>query len=281
VTLTLTGLHRYPVKSFRGEALQSALVEPWGLRGDRRWMVVDEDGMVVTARDVPRMLLVVPELVDGGLRLNHPDLDPIEVAVPDGSTLADVQVWSSSLQAAPAGAAADAWVSKVLGAPARLVYLDDPTRRAVNPRFGRSDDRVSFADGYPLLLASEDSLAALNELIAGGRHPQEGPLPMRRFRPSLVVRGAPAWDEDHWRRLRIGDAVFRVVKGCDRCIMTITDPDTAERGKEPLATLARHRRWDGSSWFAMNLIPDTPGVSISVGDSVEVLEREETDGPPR
>jgi uncharacterized protein len=281
VTLTLTGLHRYPVKSFRGEALQSALVEPWGLHGDRRWMVVDEDGMVVTAREVPRMLLARPEILDAGLRLSHPDLDPIEVDVPDGSTLADVQVWSSSLQAAPAGPDADAWVSKVLGAPARLVYLDDPTRRAPNPSFSRSNDRVSFADGYPLLLATEDSLAALNELIARGRHPQEGPVPMRRFRPSLVVRGAPAWDEDHWRRVRIGDAVFRVVKGCDRCIITITDPQTAERGKEPLASLAKHRRWESSAWFAMNLIPDTPGVSISPGDEVEILDREESDGPPR
>lgn len=281
MTLTLTGLHRYPVKSFRGEALQSALVEPWGLRGDRRWMVVDEDGMVVTARDVPRMLLVRPQILDSALRLEHPDLDPIEVDVPDGSALADVQVWSSSLQAAPAGPTADAWVSKVLDAPARLVYLDDPTRRAINPRFSRSDDRVSFADGYPLLLATEDSLAALNDLIAAGRRPHEGPLPMRRFRPSLVVRGAPAWDEDHWRRVRIGEAVFRVVKGCDRCIMTITDPDTAERGKEPLASLAKHRRWDGSSWFAMNLIPDNPGATVNVGDRVEILEREESDGPPR
>jgi uncharacterized protein len=118
-------------------------------------------------------------------------------------------------------------------------------------------------------------------LIATGPNAHEGPIPMARFRPSLVVRGAPAWAEDGWRRVRVGDAVFRAVKGCDRCVMTVVDPDTAVTGKEPLATLARHRRWDGVPWFAMNLIPDTPGMRITVGDDVEVLESVASDGPPR
>ena len=129
--------------------------------------------------------------------------------------------------------------------------------------------------------STEESLAAVNDLIAVGKHADEGPLPMTRFRPSVVVRGAPAWAEDGWRRVRIGAAVFRAVKGCDRCILTLVHPDTAVRGKEPLATLARHRRWDSKTWFAMNLIPDTPGATITVGDHVEVLESGESDGPPR
>jgi uncharacterized protein YcbX len=132
---------------------------------------------------------------------------------------------------------------------------------------------VSFADGFPLLLATEESLAELNRLIRDGAdHSPEGALPITRFRPNVVVAGAPAWAEDRWRRLRIGDAVFRVVKGCDRCVLTTVDPDTAERGKEPLRTLARHRRWAGKVWFGVNLIPDTPGVTIHAGDPVQILE---------
>jgi uncharacterized protein YcbX len=281
VQLSLTGINRYPLKSGRGEALTSALVEPWGLAGDRRWMLVDDSGETVTAREHPRLLLVRPRLDGAGLVLSGPDLDDLQVPVPHDAPVAVSVFGRPPFTAQLADAAAHAWFSKVCGQPVRLVYQDDPHRRPTNPEYTSASDCVSFADGYPLLLATEDSLAALNALIATGRHPEQGPVPMRRFRPSVVVRGAPAWDEDHWRRLRIGDAVFRAVKGCDRCAITTTDPDTAELGKEPLASLAKHRRWDGSSWFAMNLVPDTPGATIRLGDDVEILAREQSDGPPR
>jgi uncharacterized protein len=281
VTLTLTAINRYPVKSCRGQALTSATVEPCGLAGDRRWMIVDADGETVTARERPRLVLVRPELSARGLRLASPDLDDLVVPVPDGRELVDVTVHGNPVRAALADVGHD-WFSKIVDEPVRLVYLDDPTRRAPNPRFSKASDRVSLADAYPLLLATEESLAALNDLIAAGPHAGEGPLPMTRFRPSLVVRGAPPWAEDGWRRVRIGSAVFRAVKGCDRCVLTLVHPETAQKGKEPIATLARHRRWDGKTWFAMNLIPDTPGATIAVGDDVEILESgEATDGPPR
>jgi len=206
------------------------------------------------------------------------------VSAPGGDELIPVTVWQSRLLAAPAGAAADAWFSAVTGEPVRLVYLDDPTRRRPNPDYSRDDDRVSFADGYPLLLTTDSSLAELNEAIAAGPGAAEGPLPMRRFRPSVVVAGTDPWAEDGWRRLRIGEVTFRAVKGCDRCVLTTIDPDTAATGHEPIATLARNRRWDGKVWFGMNLIPDAPrpGSSIRVGDPVQVLEQaDRADGPPR
>jgi uncharacterized protein YcbX len=284
VPLQVTAINRFPVKSCRGEPLDRATVEPWGLRGDRRWMIVDDEGEPITAREVHRMLLIEPKLLDGGLELTSPDAPPLTIATPDGSTLVPVRLWDGDpFDASPAGSEADAWVCKVVGTSARLVYLDDPTRRATNPARTLPSDRVSFADGYPLLLATEESLAALNEYIADGPHAAEGPLPMHRFRPNVVVRGAPAWAEDGWRRIRIGSADFRIVKGCDRCVMTMLDPVTAARGKEPIATLARHRRWDGKTWFAVNLVPDTQGsavVEISVGDEVDVLSAVDPAGGP-
>ena len=278
--LTLDAIHRFPVKSLRGEALTESVVEPWGLAGDRRWLVVDADGALITAREYPRMLLVTPSLrADGGLDLVSPDAAPRQVAPPTGP-LVDVRVWTSELAATLAED--HGWFSDLLGVPARLVYLDDPTRRHPNPQFAGPDDYVSFADGYPLLLTTTASLDALNDLILDGPRGDEGPLPMTRFRPNVVVRGGEAWAEDGWRTVRIGDAVFRAVQGCARCVMTTTDPDTADRGKEPIATLARHRRWDGSTWFGMNLVPDSPGATIRVGDEVEILTSGPAeDGPPR
>ena len=285
--ITLTRLRRYPVKSCRGEDLETAVVEPWGLRGDRRWMVVDQDAVVVTAREVHRMLTVRPELVEpfdaagGGLRLSAPAAPDLFVPTPLEPT-GDVQIWKSTVAAASGGPEADAWFSEVLQQPVRLVYLDDPTRRSPNPDFARPGDVVSFADGYPVLLASENSLDVLNDWIAEGPRPDEGPLDIRRFRPNLVVRGAAPFAEDGWTRIRIGEATFRVVKGCDRCVLTTLDPETGEKQMEPITTLARHRRWDGKTWFAANLVPDTPGAVLRVGDEVEVLEeRDASDGPIR
>jgi hypothetical protein len=281
--MTLAAINRFPVKSCRGEALTEATVEPWGLAGDRRWLVVGEDGVTLTAREHRPLLLVRPALRDdGGLDLTGPDLPDLCVDAPGPDSLMPIRIHRSELVAAVASAEADAWFSKLTGVPARLVYLDDPTRRRPNPRFANPDDSVAGADAYPLLLATEASLAALNDWIAEGPRADEGPVPMIRFRPSIVIAASTPWEEDGWRRVRIGDAAFRAVKGCDRCVMTLTDPDTTARTKEPIATLARHRRWDGETWFGMNLIPDTPGVRMRVGDEVEILESVPApDGPPR
>ncbi len=236
MSLRLTDIWRYPVKSCRGQRLPEALVEPWGLAGDRRWMVVDGDGRFVTGRQHQRLVLVTPALDgDGAIRLSAPGLPDLTVPVPDAgiAELIGVKVWSSELDAAVAIDEAGQWLSKVAGMDVRLVYLDDPTRRKTDPGYSQDGDVVSFADGYPLLLASEESLARVNEWIAGGAHAAEGPLPMTRFRPNVVVAGAAAFAEDGWRLVKIGDVAFRVAKPCGRCVFTTVDPQTAVKGKEP------------------------------------------------
>ncbi|MGH7747343.1 MAG: MOSC domain-containing protein, partial [Candidatus Dormibacteria bacterium] len=245
------------------------------------WMLVDQQGEAVTARKYPQLVLVTPEPHPAGLLVRAPDVDPLLVATPNGAEPCDVWVVSSVVAAAPAAQEASSWFSKVVGEPVRLVYLDDPTGRWPNPRYSRASDRVSFADGYPLLLATEESLLALNDLINEGPRPEEGPISMVQFRPNLVVAGSAAWAEDGWRVLRIGAARFRAVKACNRCVLSTIDPSTAAKGKEPLTTLARHRRWDGKTWFAINLIPDSPGVTLRVGDQVEILVQVDTTEPLR
>ena len=283
--LSLTELRRYPVKSCRGQELETAVVEPWGLAGDRRWMLVDDTGETVTAREHREMLLIHPQLrADGGLEVSAPGQDSLRVPrPPEGGPLLDVTVFGRApFGATPAGLEADAWFSKVLGEPVRLVFSDDPNRRQANPAYAGPGVPVHFGDAYPLLVTTEASLAALNDLIAAGEKADEGPLPMVRFRPNLVIGGGIPWAEDGWLRLRVGEAEFRAVKGCDRCAIPTTDEGTAVRRKEPTYTLAKHRRWDGAVWFGMNLVPLTPGATLRVGDSVEVLDsRPNPDGPPR
>jgi uncharacterized protein YcbX len=287
VPLVVTEIRRFPVKSCRGEMLSEGVVEPWGLQGDRRWMLVDDLGEAVTIRERKDMLLLHPELrADGGLVVTDTSgsgLEVLSVEVPSGEDLTPVSLFRGiPFLAAVAAAEANEWFSKAVGEPVRLVHADDPTRRPASPAYAGPGVPMAFADGYPLHLATEQSLADLNDRILEGPMADQGPLPMVRFRPNVVVSGSPAWAEDGWRRLRIGDGLYRSVKGCARCTIPTTDELTAQRFKEPTATMARFRRWDGAVWFGTNLVCDTPGVRIRVGDQVEVLEEADpADGPPR
>ena len=266
----LASLHIYPVKGCRAVDLDRAVVEPWGLAGDRRWLIVDAGCQFMTQRKHPALARVV---ITGGTGADitvstggHPSL---RVAAPDDSAeLLKVTVWRSTVLAAVAGPEADAWFSGYLGRPVRLVYLDDPTRRAVDPEFGADGDTVSFADGYPLLLTSTESLEQLGEWLTGAG---DQPVPMNRFRPNAVVAGFEPWAEDRWRRIRIGSVSFRVAKPCGRCVVTTTDQITGVRGSQPLRILAARRRFGKNLVFGQNIIPDSPGL-IRVGDPVEIVE---------
>jgi uncharacterized protein len=270
----LQSIHVHPVKAFRGLALREAVVEPWGLAGDRRWVLIDDGGKVVTQRQQPRLALAAAELLSGGgVRLSAPGRVPLTVPVPRPAGTVPVNIFGEKVEGVLAeDAAAHAWCSDYLGAGVRLVHMDDPAvRRPVDPEFARPGETVSFADGFPLLLTAAASLDALNSLIAQGAHQTEGPLPMNRFRPNVVVSGTVAWAEDDWSLIAIGEVTFRVPKLCGRCVVTTTDQSTAVRGKEPLLTLARHRHIDGMLAFGQNLVPLSPGT-IRVGDPVTVLE---------
>lgn len=274
-TPVLTAVHLYPVKSMAGDAPGEAAVEPWGLAGDRRWMAVRPDGRFLTQRQLPRLALASARLLPGGgVRIAAPGAGTLEVPVPDPAERGTVRVtlFRDGAEAVPAGPDADAWLTDYLGTPARLVHMDDPAvRRPVDPHYARPGDRVSFADGFPLLLTARSSLDALNSLVAEGDHAREGPLPMNRFRPNAVVAGTAPWAEDGWRRVRLGEVAFRVAKPCGRCVVTTTDQRAGVRGREPLHTLGRHRRRDVGVVFGQNLVPEHTGV-LRIGDPVEVLE---------
>jgi len=267
----VASLHTYPVKGCYRLDHGTAEVEPWGVRGDRRWMVIDVDGRMLTQREEPRLTAVHPSyLDDGALVMRTPGLAELVVAQPAGGERVDVTVWRSTVTTTLAAPAAGDWLSRALDRKVSLVWLDDPTRRRVDPAYGRDTDRVTFADGYPLLITATASLDALNDWLLESGSP-EGPLPMTRFRPNVVVTGSAAWDEDGWlgRRVRVGAVVFRAAKMCSRCVVTTTDQETGERGHEPLRILGRRRSLDRRLIFGMNLIPDSTGL-IAVGDPVTV-----------
>ena len=266
----LASVHIYPLKGCRAVDLAESVVEPWGLAGDRRWLLVDSDCRFVSQREHPALARLDVRYGPGADIIASSDGYPaVRVAVPGESPeLLKVTVWGCTVLSAAAGSEADAWFSDYLGEKVRLVFLDDPTRRAVDPDYGANGDVVSFADGYPLLLTNTGSLDQLGEwLTAAG----DQPVPMNRFRPNVVVSGDQPWAEDRWRRIRIGTVSFRVVKPCGRCVVTTTDQFTGVRGTQPLRMLAARRRFGQKLVFGQNIIPDSPGL-IRVGDPIEVTE---------
>lgn len=261
----LSGIHIYPVKSCAALSPGQAQVEPRGLRGDRRWMVVDAGGTFVTARKHPKMVLIRAEIEGDSLQLAAPGMPVVQLHPAAAVSRVAASVWASETMAMPACAEADAWVSRYLGFPARFVHMDKDCARAIDSKYAHSGEEVSFADGFPLLLISQAALDTLNERLAS-------PVDMLRFRPNLIVTGTAAHAEDGWRCIRIGEVRFDVVKACVRCVLTTVQPERGEfdPSGEPLRTLVNYRRTDRGVTFGQNLIPRNPG-SIRVGDSVEVL----------
>ncbi|WP_019586115.1 MOSC domain-containing protein [Deinococcus apachensis] len=259
--LTLSGLYTYPIKSARGVALDRARVELFGLGLDRRWMVVDGGGRQVTGRDFPRMDLVGVGLEPGGLRVTAPGMPPLPVPHGPGGPGRLVHIFRQPVQAVEVGGEANAWWSAYLGLPAALVYFPDEAERHMNPRFGTA--RISFADGNPLHLVSEASVADLNTRLPH-------PVTPERFRPNLVVRGGAAYGEDGWGRIRIGDLEFGVVEPCARC--SVLNISEGRMGGEPLRTLAGYRRRGRLVEFGQNLVHAEQG-ELKLGDPIVVLRR--------
>ena len=266
MTVRLTQLTIYPVKSMAGIQLAASELDTMGLRYDRRWMVVDSDGNFITQRTHPQMVLIRPSIADGQLQLTNSrgERHPVP-GIEEAEGRMQVRVWNDHDNAHHLGSETDAWLAGEIGVPCHLVFIADDEIRQCDPVYAREGDRTGFADGFPLLLISEASLDGLNDRL-------EKPVSMIRFRPNLVVTGCEAHAEDSWRRIRIGDIHFRVIKPCSRCPIPTVNPRTGQKeGPEPLKTLTRYRRRDNKVWFGQNLVHESGG-QLACGQLLEVLE---------
>lgn len=269
--MRVVSLHIYPVKAMRAVDVARATVEARGLEHDRRWLVVNGDGVFLTQRSHPALATMTATPTASGLALSAPNCASFDVARPAGGLRRKVLVWRQEVDAAAADDAAGDWISARLGEPAHLVHMDAAALRLKVSDWTPDPVPVSFADAFPVLVATTASLEALNRDIKA--HGGEG-VPMRRFRPNIVVECDEPWAEDRWRRLRVGGATLDLVKPSDRCVVTTTDQTTGARmGKEPLAALARLRRSldprINGVLFGVNAVPRALG-EVCVGDEVEI-----------
>ena len=265
--IELTGIYIYPVKSLRGVRLEDAPLENGRLVGDRNWLLVDSFGRFMHQRDYAQMTRVEARITPGGIVVRTDGLSALEIERPDFSristdTITHVRLWRRSAPVIAVGREADAWFTRALGVPCRLMAFV-PGAAALNvPSY---EIRSSLQDATPFHLTAEESLADLNARMAA-------PIPMNRFRPNLVVRGAPAYAEDAWKRIAIGENVFRWIKPCTRCVMTMTDQETGVRDRrDPLYTLSTYRRLGSEVAFGHYLVADRWSGVLRVGDELTTV----------
>ncbi|MFN3488659.1 MAG: MOSC domain-containing protein [Emticicia sp.] len=260
----------YPIKSLGGISLQEAIVEERGLQYDRRWVLADENNVFITQRQNEQMALIDVAITEDGLRVYHrlKRIAPLQIPFMPQTVAGGVPhqqqitIWDDIVRGIRVSDEADAWFSAVLGKKCSLFYQPDDSVRLTDPKYSiTKEEHTSFADGYPILVIGQASLDELNSKL-------EEPVSMKRFRPNLVFTGGEAHVEDSWKYFTIGEAKLVGVKPCARCVLTTINPETAEKGKEPLKTLTQYRNVNNKILFGQNLLVVETG-KISVGDEIE------------
>lgn len=265
--MVLSEIWIYPVKSLAGIRLTEAEVQEKGLQYDRRWMIVDQFGRFLTQREFHNMAMLEVAVLENSLLISN-KLKPGEnISVPFQPVTGEVMVvtvWDDEVDALTVSNEVDAWLSEQLEMVVKLVMMPETTERKADPRYAKNNENVSFADGFPFLLISQASLDDLNARL-------EEPIVMKRFRPNFVVTGTKPFAEDTWKSIQIGTLSFDIVKPCARCVLTTIDPETAEKGKEPLKTLATYRRVNNKILFGQNVVAKQHGL-VKQGDEILLTE---------
>jgi len=262
------GLFIYPFKSARGLPRTSIRVASSGFEWDRNWMAVDANGKFLSQRTHPTLAQLVPTLTSDSLVLSLPGRSPLRLPLlPDEGPRRDVSIWRDRCGSIDQGDEAAAWLSGFLGQEVRIVRVPPRIERLANPKYaGSVPAPVTFVDGYPFLVCNRASLEDLNSRMAE-------PVPMERFRPSIVLGGLEPFAEDRIATVSLGKLQLRLVKPCDRCIITSTDQTTGERSTNPLPVL-RTFRFDrellGVMFGENAIIESGVGTELEVGREATV-----------
>lgn len=262
-SLTLSEIWIYPIKSLGGIRLASAKVMPKGLQYDRRWMLIDHAGVFITQRIHANMAFFKLSFLDEHFEIRYKgDVIQLPVNAPISTDSITATIWDDTVQVFEVLGEYSDWFSQRLGMPSRLVYFPEEHERLVDEKYRRDNDQVSLADGYPFLIIGQCSLDDLNSRL-------DSPVPMNRFRPNFVFTGGEPYEEDNWRTFTIGKNRFEGVKPCGRCVLTTINQETAEKGSEPLATMAAFRKKNNKINFGQNLLTINT-YEVHEGDNIEL-----------
>ncbi|MFC3853091.1 MOSC domain-containing protein [Salinispirillum marinum] len=264
----VSGLWVYPVKGMSGNPVASLRFDEFGPIDDRRWMLMDEQGRFICQRRFPLIGLFKASVLGQRLTITAPDGETKNVSPVDCVTAVRAQVWSDDVAVRLAPDAMNQWLSQYFSQPVYLVCYRTDLPRSTHPDYAQA--KVGFADGFPLLVCLEESLAALNQQRDGSNA-----LSMLRFRPNIVLSGAPAWQEQYWLKLTSDTHQLTIVKPCTRCAVVTIEPGTTERDPSVLRDLMRNLVWQKQPVFGQNAVLAKTEGALVLGDSFDVFEGEE------
>ncbi|NYT58511.1 MOSC domain-containing protein [Alcaligenaceae bacterium] len=283
MSLSILSLHTYPVKSCAGIDHTRVAISQGGLFLDRQWVIVDDKGVFLTQRQHARMALIQPSLHNSDLTLSAPGMPDLEVPwLRDTGAALPVRIWAADTLGLDEGDDAANWLSGFLGLGCRLLRVHPQAERLASLRHVNAwrskhseqepdfpeQHRFGFADGFPILIANQESLDELNRrLQAKG----QAPVPMNRFRPNIVLQGLDAYEEDYLASIKVGRMTLAQVKRCARCPIPNIDQATALSASEPGLTLAEHRQFPEGVLFGVNAVVagTREGDTLSAGDPVQ------------
>lgn len=250
----------FPIKGFCAVELESAEVEPRGLKHDRRFMLTDSHGIFLSQRKISSMTLFSCQIESNSLKITSPDGEPIHIPFELYSDKILVKVWGTEFEAWKVSMEIDEWFSSKLGTEVQLVCMDDDCHRPISKQFQLENAEVSFADGSPVTLNNLRSLETLTESW-------DEPLPIDRFRANITIDGFEPWEEEGWHKIRIGSATFQILLRCGRCQVPSIDQISGIVPSNPTLILDHIRNLRGNGDFGVHMVPIDLGI-VSVGDSV-------------
>ncbi|XP_054469896.1 mitochondrial amidoxime-reducing component 1 [Anoplopoma fimbria] len=235
----------HPLKSGRAVSVALAECQQRGLKlgdlQDRHWLVVTEDGHMVTGRQQPRLVLVSLTCEGGQVCLNGPDMEELRLPVKQSdNAVIDCRLFGVDIQGRDCGDETSRWLTRYLGEEKtyRLVHYEPQmtARSLEEPKpIPSQNEEVVYADEGPVMLLSESSVKDLSSKL-------ENDVTAERFRPNIVISDCEAFEEDSWEEVQIGSVRLQRMMSCGRCIFTTVDPETGViTRKEPLETLKSYR----------------------------------------
>ncbi|KAM9331057.1 mitochondrial amidoxime-reducing component 1-like [Gastrophryne carolinensis] len=249
---TVSQLLIYPIKSCRPISLQDAECLELGLRhgevADRHWLVVTEEGQMVTGRQEPQIVRISVTRLGDSLSLEAPGKEKISVplSLPKTNKVMDCRVFGNDIQGRDCGDEVSQWLTSYFQSSQayRLVHFEPgvmkPRRSKDAKKVFRDKDKIAYPDASPIMLLSETSLEELNKRL-------EKPVTLGNFRPCIVVSDCEAFAEDGWEDVKVGSTKLKRVMACGRCLLTTVDPNTGIMSRrEPLETLRTFRQCDPS-----------------------------------
>ena len=282
-------IHIHPVKSCRRIEVEQADVIATGLKHDREWQIVDENGECVTQRK-HKILATVETALDGDTVLLSANGNGSTILSREQAAEVSVQhlVGRRPVRAVDGGGEAANWISELLGERCRFASVTDDSDHRAPSSLDLFEQPIAFVDLAPVLLTN---LASLNWL-------QERALEqfsIDRFRPNVIVDAGEPWIEDTWHDMAIGDAELAGEIPWPRCAVPQINQDSGERNREPAVVLRAHR-WckeapelegnvrnmmEGHGVFGMACRIGPVGATIKVGDPLIVHSyREPLLAPP-